>query len=132
MAADKIISTEVNWQHTGIKSIAQIGDYQVVMDSLVEEGGTGEGPTPLQMLPAILGGCIIAMIAIVAKKKRMDIKDIKVNVDAVIEGGNVKEINYQVKVEAPYSEEELEKLIEQGIKICPVKNALGVPVNHIK
>lgn len=132
MAANKIISTEVNWQHIGIKSIADIGGYQVIMDSLVEEGGTGEGPTPLQMLPAILGGCIIAMIAIVAKKKRMEIKDIKVNVDAVIEAGDVKEINYQVKVDAPYSEEELEKLIEQGIKICPVKNALGVPVNRIK
>lgn len=132
MAADKIISTEVNWQHVGIKSIAQIGSYSVTMDSPAEEGGTGEGPTPLQMLPASLGGCIIAMIAIVARKKRMDIKDIKVNVEAVIEGGNVKEINYRVNVEAPYSEEEIEKLIEQGIKICPVKNALGVPVNRIK
>lgn len=132
MAADKIISTEVNWQHAGIKSMAEIGGYQVVMDSTAEEGGTGKGPTPLQMLPVSLGGCIIAMISIVAKKKRMEVNDIKVKVDAVVEEGNVKEINYEVNVDAPYSEEEIEKLIEQGIKICPVKNALGVPVNRIK
>ncbi|SHH03839.1 Uncharacterized OsmC-related protein [Thermosyntropha lipolytica DSM 11003] len=131
MAGDNIITTEVNWQHVGIKSIAQVEDYKVVMDWPVASGGTGEGPTPLQMLPVSLGGCIIAMIAIVARKKRMEIKDIKVKVEAVIEGGNVKEINYQVKVDAPYTPEEIEKLIEQGVKICPVKNALGVPVNRI-
>ncbi|MBO8158974.1 OsmC family protein [Thermosyntropha sp.] len=131
MAADQPILAEVAWQHEGIKSIAEVAGQKVIMDSPVESGGTGEGPTPLQILPASLGGCIIAMIAIVGKKKRMEINDIKVKVEANIENGNVKEIKYQVKVDANAPEDQIEKLIEQAAAICPVKNALGIPVTRI-
>lgn len=131
MANSKSLHADVTWQHTGIKSIARVNGKSVVMDSAVAAGGTDAGPSPLEMLLVSLGGCIIAMLAIVAQKRSIVLNDVQIKVDGDVTPQGLSELRYQIEVDSPAPAEQIEKLISQAETICPVKKALGIPVVRV-
>ena len=133
MIKKKTSTATVNWDHTGVKTVADIGGYQVVYGS--GNPNKGDGPTPVGMLLSSLGACLTQIIASMAAKRRIEITDIQVRVegDMDLEGiinrasgirTGVQEIRYHVTVDSPAPREEILKLIEQAELLCPVKDTL--------
>ena len=54
----------------------------VVMDAAVEGGGTGEAPTPKQMVLHGLAGCTGMDVAAILKKKKVDYEDFTIDIEA--------------------------------------------------
>lgn len=131
MANSKSLHADVTWQHTGIKSIAQVNGKSVVMDSAVAAGGTDAGPSPLEMLLVSLGGCVIAMLAIIAQKRHIVLNDVRIKVDGDVTPQGLTELRYRIEVDSPAPAEQIEKLISQAEATCPVKKALGIPVVRV-
>jgi putative redox protein len=54
--------------------------HDVVMDSSSEVGGTGSGPTPMEMLMVSLGGCTGMDVISILRKMRQDVSSYEVRV----------------------------------------------------
>ncbi len=73
--------SDVSWSGEGVRSIAQIGDRQVVIDEPKSLGGTDQGPNPVEYLLAALGGCISILVSMFADRHKVELKGVKVHVE---------------------------------------------------
>src|SRR5690554_7468827 len=64
--------SDVSWSGEGVRSIAQIGDRQVVIDEPKSLGGTDQGPNPVEYLLAALGGCISILVSMFADRHKVE------------------------------------------------------------
>ena len=53
---------------------------QVLLDSSADAGGTGQGPTPMELLLMALGGCTAMDVISILRKMRQDVTDYRVEV----------------------------------------------------
>ncbi len=131
MKKKKTYAAAVNWDHTGVKSTADMGGHLITYDT----GAEGEGPTPVAMLLSSLGACLTQTIASLASKQRIEINDLQVIVEGDMDKEGmisrssgirtgVQDIRYQVIVDSPAPAEQIEKLVEQAEELCPVKDTL--------
>jgi putative redox protein len=52
----------------------------VLLDSSADGGGTGQGPTPMELLLMALGGCTAMDVISILRKMRQDVTDYRVEV----------------------------------------------------
>jgi len=73
-------TAKVKWVD-GFQFVGESGSgHAMVMDAPSGSGGASTGMTPMEMLLVAVGGCSGMDIASVLRKKRLDVRDIEVNI----------------------------------------------------
>lgn len=131
--ADKLLSTA-----------KLIKDFRIIVDDgrahsicldLQPNLGDDMGPSALELCVMSYVGCFVTIFALTAKKMRIPIKDLEVDVEAINseEVGTITEANFEIRVNADASEQRLQKMSRLTLENCPVgilfKKA-GVKINY--
>lgn len=129
-------NSEVNWTGKGVQSIAKINQHEVVIDEPVSLGGQDEAPNPVEYLLAGLGGCINVLVTSFAPAYGVEVEGLRVNVAGDLDpdgflGKNpdvrvgYQEIRYEISLDSPSAQENIDKLLEHVENVCPVKDTLS-------
>lgn len=105
----------------------------VVVDLPVASGGTGQGATAFELLAMSLNGCIATIFTTMAEKKRLTIEELQIDLEADVEEGDMKAIDYTLRIKTDASDRDLEKCLELTEKVCPVGRLFhraSVPFTH--
>ena len=127
----------------GVRSIAKIGEHELIIDEPVSLGGTNQGPNPVEYVLASLGGCINVLVSSFAKLHRVEVKSLRVHVEGDLDpDGFLKanatvrpgfqQIRYRIEIDSPSDPVKVRELIDHVERVCPIKDTLsGVPVVSI-
>lgn len=94
--------------------------HSVVVDLPNEKGGDNTGATALELAVMGLAGCITTIFRIVANKRRLYYKTMKVTLDAEQDTPTITKVNGTVEIVTDASEEEVETAFDLTLKNCPV------------
>jgi putative redox protein len=76
------MKVSVNWKRDMTFAGQSPSGFPVQMDSATEAGGTNSGPRPMEMIALGLAGCTAMDVISILKKKRQDVTQFDVRVDA--------------------------------------------------
>ncbi|PTQ55876.1 MAG: OsmC family protein [Candidatus Carbobacillus altaicus] len=131
--------SHVDWSGEGVRGIAQIRDKQIIIDEPSDLGGTDQGPNPVELILAALGGCLNVLVSMHAKKHGVELNGVKIEVEGDLDPDGFlekvpgvrpgfQEIRYRVTIDSPSPADQIQSLLEHVERICPVKDTLrGVP-----
>lgn len=115
----------------------QINGHIVITDATPENGGNGYGPSPKSLLLAGLIGCSGIDIMMITKKMRLNIEDVKVDIEAESRDEDPKIYNYKKLIYKfkgkDLSLDSLERAVKLSIeKYCGVAAMLekAVPITY--
>lgn len=100
--------------------------HTITMDGAAEFGGKNNGPRPMELVLVALGGCSGMDVASILNKKKMDVRDIEINVKGEKASEYPKkytdvEIEYIVKGKN-LTDEAVKRAVELSMqKYCSVK-----------
>lgn len=135
----KTFTANVVWSGESVRSVADINGKKVVIDEPKFLGGTDQGPNPVELVLAALGGCLNVLIVSFAKQHDVEIRGSQVHVEGDLDPNGFlektpgvrpgyQEIRYHIEIDSPSSSERIQSLIEHVERVCPVKDILrGVP-----
>jgi uncharacterized OsmC-like protein len=63
---------------SGYRTVVRVGPHLVVADEPVDMGGSGTGPTPMELVAAGLGGCVSITLRMVAQRKGWPLDGVEV------------------------------------------------------
>lgn len=123
----------------GVRVEVTMRDHRVLLDEPKAAGGTDAGPTPMELLLGALGGCLSIVIAALARREGIALKDVRVEVEGEMDldgfygrapvRTGFQAIRYRVAVDAEAPPERVEALVREAERLCPVKDTLrGVDV----
>ncbi|TGJ99493.1 OsmC family peroxiredoxin [Leptospira semungkisensis] len=118
----KVESTSQNY-----KTILKAAGHELIADESKENGGEDLGPSPHELLLLALGACTSITIRMYAERKKMDLKDVSVELN-LTKGTDHTEIERIVKIEGNLSEQERERLLHVA-NACPVHKTLTNPIH---
>lgn len=110
------------------------GPFAMVVDEPPASGGTGTGPSPVNLALGALAACTVVTVAGVARRRNMDVRSIRVEIDANKVLGSKQEAeeaaahgmgtarrcaHKRLIVTGEVSAEEL-AILERAAKYCPV------------
>jgi len=142
MAKTTFTST-VEWTGTAVQSVAKIRSHEVVIDEPPGLGGQDQGPTPVELLLAGLGGCLNVLIAGLAPRYGVELTHVTTTVEGDLDPDGFREIDgavrsgyfairYRIHVESSSPGPQVDALIRHAERVCPVKDTLkGVPVTAV-
>jgi uncharacterized OsmC-like protein len=127
---NKILKAQVKWIQ-GTKLESETRGFKLVIDKPLEENGTNLGTKPAELSLQALGGCILFAYLYAAEKLRVDIEDLKVEVEGeVVPGGwtdeqnieraGFKQVKFAVQVKTKHSEETIKKVQQLAKKVSPM------------
>ncbi|MEM1539474.1 MAG: OsmC family protein [Candidatus Bathyarchaeia archaeon] len=98
------------------------GRFHSVCVDLPPELGTDKGPTALELCVMSYAGCFATIFALMAKKTRVVLKDLEVELEAIKsdEVGTVTEASFNITVKTDASEEMVQRLFKLTVENCPV------------
>jgi len=123
------------------------GEHTSIIDQPEAMGGTNKGPSPLDYLFVSLGGCLITIAKMVAMQKKINLRQIEVEVSGdvdleVLRGQNTEDragftnVTADLKVDADLTDEQKEAFIEEVDRRCPISdniaNTTPITVNLVK
>jgi putative redox protein len=127
----------------GFTAEIQAGRHGMLADESEDLGGDDFGPSPYQYLSAALGACTVMTLQMYARRKKWDLKEVKVHIDhgkkyaddckACVEFNKEIKIDHFEKVielEGDLSEEQINRLLEIADR-CPVHRTLHKEVKII-
>jgi putative redox protein len=100
------------------------GLHHIQGDETPEYGGDDTGPMPTELLLAALGSCMCLAVAHIAKKRRIAIARIGVEVAAEKDMQAFRFSEIAVTVRADLPQDQLDPLFEQAKRYCFVSNTL--------
>ena len=109
----------------GFSHEIDLGDgREIVVDEPPEDGGTGTGPRPTQLLASSLAGCTAITIELYANRKGWDVDGLEVAVDMKSDAAKMP-THFTVEVALPdgLDDEQRRKLMVIAEK-CPVHKLL--------
>jgi putative redox protein len=120
----------------GYKIEARARDHVSYVDQPKPAGGTDSGPTPLEYLFVSLAGCIITIGKIIAHQRKLELRDIRVDVSGkldldVLMGKNSESragftgITVRVDIDADMTREEKVALLEEIDRRCPISDNIA-------
>ncbi|TFG90743.1 MAG: OsmC family peroxiredoxin [Candidatus Atribacteria bacterium] len=126
----KILKAQVKWTQ-GTKLESETRGFKLIIDKPLEENGTNLGNKPAELSLQALGGCILFAYLYAANKLRVDIEDLKVEVEGeVVSGGwtdeqniertGFKQVKFAVQVKTKHSEETIKKVHQLAKKVSPM------------
>lgn len=105
------------------QSVVDNGRNQaVIMDLPAGKDGDDTGPTALEFLMMSLSGCIGTIFALIAKKMRLTIEKLVVELEADKgpDDPTITAVRAKVLVKSDASEEKLQKCLDTTMNQCPV------------
>jgi putative redox protein len=120
----EVIKTKSTYKWT--KNFTAVVDngrnHAMVMDLPPDKEGDDLGPTALEVCVMSLSGCIGTIYALIAKKMRLTVEDIVVELEADKgpDDPTITAVRAEVKVKSPEKEEKLQKCLETTLNSCPV------------
>jgi putative redox protein len=120
----------------------QIRQHTLVADELIQDGGTDEGPTPMEILTGMTGACVAVTTRAYAQRNNYPLEGITVEVELqrfkredypayTGDAPYVNEIREQIRFEGPLTDEQRARLMSIAAK-CPVHRTLENPVFFVK
>ena len=107
----------------GYKTRVPIRDFELRVDEPERYGGEDTGPMPTEMLLGTLAACFAMAFHHAAKKRDVELPDLKVTVRG--EYGNLRFDRIFVEVHTSHPDrEELDGFLERAIEYCYVTNTL--------
>lgn len=97
-----------------------------ITDAPVDNNGRGRSFSPTDLLAAALGSCMATIMGIVADRKGIDLKGMKITVGKHISEEQPRRVSrLEVRVEMPISENHPErKVLESSALSCPVRQSI--------
>jgi len=95
--------------------------HSVCLD-LPPELGSDKGPTALELGVMSYAGCLATIFALTAKKARVSLKDLEVEMEAVEseEAGTITEASFDITAKSDVPEERIQRIFELTLENCPV------------
>lgn len=116
--------------------------FKIIVDEPKNQGGTDDGPTPVDYVLAALSGCLNVVGHLIAKEMGIEMRGIEFEISGTLnpakfmgksdaERAGYQEINVSVKPDCDADKETLEKWISAVEERCPVSDNLAneTPVN---
>ncbi len=130
--ATKLVSVDATLLD-GYKIETKSRQHVSIVDQPVAGGGTDAGPTPLEYLFVSLAGCIATIGQIVAKQRRLPIRNIEVHVEGeldtdVLMGKSTEVragfsgIRVLTKIDGDMTQEEKEAFLRDVDARCPISD----------
>ena len=96
--------------------------HGVLVDQPTDESGTNLGPTPLELCVMSHAGCYVTICVLTAKRMRIPLKGLTVNVEAVKTdaAGTIAEETFDIAFKADAPADRIQRLHEITLKNCPV------------
>lgn len=127
---NKILKAEAKWIQ-GTKVESETRGFKLTIDKPLEENGTNLGVKPAELSLQALGGCILFAYLYAAEKLRVEIEDLKVDVEGeVVPGGwtdeqniertGFKQVKFAVQVKTKHPEETIKKVHQLAKKVSPM------------
>ena len=107
-------------------------NHATITDLPEDQEGMNMGATALELSLKSFAGCISTIYSVMAKKMRIKIESLEVEMDASKGTDTFDKVTYDVKISSPADDKKLEKCLEQTKKNCPVGvlfEKAGVEVN---
>jgi len=107
--------------------------HEIIIDEPESSGGIDEGMNPVEITLASLAGCLSITTSFLAKKMKIKIEDLSIDVEGEINkkamtstevDSGFKEVRYNINIKSDSSKEEIEKLIKRIEDYCPVSDTL--------
>jgi len=106
----------------GLRAVVRAGDHEIIVDEPESAGGTDTGPQPTDLLLASIASCFALAMAYAAKKRDIELSDLRVREVGTYEGLKFTRIELLIGSEEP--PEVLEGLIPAAERVCYVTNTL--------
>lgn len=103
-------------------SAITLGGHQLLADEPVEQGGTGLGPNPYELLLSSLGSCTSITLRMYAQRKQIPLASIKVEL-TIQKGEQATYIQRSIRLTGDLSAEQRERLLTIA-NLCPVHKIL--------
>ena len=111
------------------------GKHEAIIDQPEAMGGTDTGPSPLAFAFVALGGCLVTIAKIVAGQRKIDLRNVEVEVTGdinldVLRGQNTEDrsgfqsITAKVDIDADLTDEEKKEFLEEVDRRCPISDNL--------
>jgi uncharacterized OsmC-like protein len=124
------------------RTAIQIRNHRIIADELIQDGGSDEGPTPMEFLIGAIGGCIAVTTRAYAQRKNWPLEGILVEVETqrfkredypayAGDSAYIHEIRERITFEGSLTDEQKERLLTIAGK-CPVHTVLENPVFFVK
>jgi uncharacterized OsmC-like protein len=108
-----------------------IEGFQIMLDDneahsyivdLAPDLGTGLGASALELCVMTHAGCYATIFALTAKKMRLELKGLKVEVEATKsdETGTISEENFDIQIRMDASTDRIDRLHKLTLETCPV------------
>ena len=108
-----------------------VRSHNVLIDRPTDKGGADRGPMGGELLLLALGGCFMSNLLAAIRAREAAVSDVRVTVDATVDGTPERMTAYTVRVAARYVDPaEMEKLLIIAERGCIVANTLkaGSPI----
>src|SRR5688572_17120904 len=110
------------------------GPHRWIVDEPADAGGSGEGPTPYDMLAAALGACTSMTLHFYAKREKLPLEGVDVTVthdrqnakdcsDCSTQNGWIHRFKVEIALHGPLDEAQRQKLLTIAAR-CPVAKTL--------
>lgn len=129
------MSTPVVLRSRGsFRNEVEAGPHRWLLDEPADAGGSGEGPTPYDMLAAALGGCTSMTLHFYAKREGIPLEGADITVthdrqnakdcsDCSTQSGWIHRFKVEIALHGPLEDAQKEKLMSIA-KRCPVSKTL--------
>jgi len=94
--------------------------HAVVTDLQPEKGGSDRGPTALELAVMALAGCVATVYTVVAKRSKVEIHGLAVDVEAEELSNEVIKAKVRINVKSPADEGKLKSVLDVTLENCPV------------
>ena len=111
------------------------GEAHSYIVDLAPDLGTGLGATSLELCVMSHAGCYATICALTAKKMRLELKGLKVKVEAMKsdETGTIAEESFDIQIKTDAPQDRVERLHKLTLENCPVGilfEKAGVKINY--
>ncbi|MCI4360358.1 MAG: OsmC family protein [Thermoplasmata archaeon] len=110
------------WEHGFTTELSDGRGHRVTVDLPIEEDGADLGPSALDLSVMSLAGCIVTILLLVARRRRLPIEGIRVHLEADRPAGapTVASVDGTVSVRSTGEREEVETAVRLTVRSCPV------------
>jgi putative redox protein len=102
---------------------------RLVTDQPEGVGGTGLGPSPHELFPAALAGCVAVTLAAYARTKAWDLGDLSVDVD-YDHRSTPRRLETSVRLTGDLTASQLERL-EKVAAACPLRRSIETGIEFV-
>ena len=106
----------------GFQIMLDDGEAHSYIVDIAPDLGTGLGPSSLELCVMSHAGCYATICVLTAKKMRLELKGLKVKVEAVKsdETGTIAEETFDIQIKTEASQDRVERLHKLTLENCPV------------